>query len=84
VSQRGKFFAGNFFNDQTVTVALTSQASDRHTSQRKCDLHGISKAKRRIRHNLRLRSIYHRGFAGLLRNSLPIRVGAMMATAITE
>jgi hypothetical protein len=60
VSQRSKFFAGNLLNHQSVAIALASQARYRHSSHRKCDLHGISKAKRGMRRNFRLQSIHHR------------------------
>jgi hypothetical protein len=60
VSQRRKFLAGNLFNYQSVAITLTSQARDRHSAHRKRDLHGITKAKRRIRCNFRLRSVRHR------------------------
>jgi hypothetical protein len=62
VSQRRKFLAGNLLNYQSVAIALASQTRDRHSAHRKRDLHGISKAKRSIRRNFRLRSIYHRRF----------------------
>jgi hypothetical protein len=62
VSQRREFLAGNFFNNQSVTIALTAQTGDRHPAHRKRDLHGISKAQRSIRRNFRLRSICHRRF----------------------
>jgi len=57
MSQRRKFLAGNFLNNQSATIALTAQTGDRHPAPRKSDFHGISKAKRRGRSNFRLRSI---------------------------
>jgi hypothetical protein len=44
VSQRGKFFAGNFLNNEAVTIPLAPQARDRHSAHRKRDLDGICKA----------------------------------------
>ena len=46
MSQRREFLAGNLFNNQPATIALTAQAGDRHPAHRKRDLHGISEAKR--------------------------------------
>jgi hypothetical protein len=60
--QRREFRAGNFLNNQSASITLTAQTGDRHPAHRKRDLHGISKAKRGIRCNFRLRSIYHRRF----------------------
>jgi hypothetical protein len=57
MSQRCEFFAGNFLDNQSVTIALTSQTRNRYSAHRKRDLHGISKAKRRVESNFRLRSI---------------------------
>jgi len=62
MSQRRELLAGNFLDNQAVTIALTSQTRDRHSSHRKCDLNGISKAQGGIRRNFRRRSIYHRRF----------------------
>ena len=60
MNQRREFLAGNLLNNQSVTIALTSQTRDRHSSHRKCDFHRISKAKWGIRCNFWLRSICHR------------------------
>jgi hypothetical protein len=65
MGQRCEFFAGNFLDNQSVTIALTSQTRNRYSAHRKRDLHGISKAKRRVESNFRLRSIRHRRFAAL-------------------
>jgi hypothetical protein len=62
MSQRGKFLAGNLLNYQSVAIALTAQTRDRHSAHRKCDLHGIGKAKRRVWCNFRLPSICHQRF----------------------
>jgi hypothetical protein len=62
MSQRSKFLAGNPLSYQSVAIALTAQTRDRHSAHRKCDLHGIGKAKRRVGCNFRLRSIGHRRF----------------------
>jgi hypothetical protein len=64
--QRREFLAGNFLNNQSVPVALTSQTRDRHSAHRKRDLHGISKAQRSIPCNFGSRSICHRRFSELL------------------
>jgi hypothetical protein len=74
VSQRSKLLAGNLFNYQSIAIALTSQTRDRHPAQRKCDLHGISKAKRSIWRNFSLRSICHRRYkkCGLNRRAMAI------------
>jgi hypothetical protein len=44
VGERGKLFAGNFFNHETVAIPLTPQTRDRHSTHRKRDLDGICKA----------------------------------------
>lgn len=69
--QRGKFFAGNLLDNQSVAIALTAQTGDRHFSERKRDLRGISKAKGSIWCNFRLRTICHRRSSDLERKKAP-------------
>jgi len=57
VSQRREFLAGNFLDNQSITIALTSQTRNCHSSQRKRDLHGVGKAQGSIWCDFRSRSI---------------------------
>jgi hypothetical protein len=44
VGQRCKLFASNFLDYETVAIPLAPQTCDRHSTHRKRDLDGISKA----------------------------------------
>jgi hypothetical protein len=82
MSQRCEFLAGNFLNNQSVPIALTSQTRDRHSPHRKRDLHGISKAQRGVGSDCGPVLISHRAFREFDRAKIFRWMGLIGASAI--
>jgi hypothetical protein len=82
VSQRCELLAGNFLNYQSVAITLTSQTGDCHSPHRKCDLHGISKAKRGVGSDFGPVLIRHRAFREFERAKIVRWMGLVGASTI--
>jgi hypothetical protein len=82
MGQRCEFLAGNFLNNQSIPIALTSQTRDRHSSHRKRDLHGISKAQRGVGSDFGPVLISHQAFCEFDRAKIVRWMGLIGASTI--